>query len=119
MPARRGLQDIRSYAGRDTSPGAEHKKYVRLSVLEMERARRQHEYEAARSRADMALARVQRLEGEIAEIIDAVRGVSGTAAAECDSNGEVHRRVEVKHTYGARRPRPDGGRTPRSTGGSR
>ena len=73
-PARRGIQDIRTYAGRSTAPGASHKNYIRLSTLEMERTRRQHEYEAAQARADIAKERVAKLEAEIAQIVGSLGG---------------------------------------------
>ncbi|MEM1072581.1 MAG: hypothetical protein AAGH71_07155 [Planctomycetota bacterium] len=100
MATRRGAQDIKSYAGRDTSPGSEHKKFIRLSTLEMERVRRRHEYDAAKARADLALARVRALEEEIDEIIAAVHGRSQREERPTSVVHEEH--VEVKHTYGVR-----------------
>jgi hypothetical protein len=73
-PSRRGVQDIRTYAGRATAPGSTHRTYIRLSTLEMERTRRQHEFDTAQARADLAWERVRKLEAEIAELIASLGG---------------------------------------------
>lgn len=101
---RRGIQDIRTYAGRATAPGSNHKKYVRLSTLELERTRRQHEYDTAQARADIAKERVAKLEAEIAEIMGAVAGPSdGVPPPPAAGRGLDPGRVSVKHTYGVSR----------------
>ena len=99
-PARKGLQDIRTHAGRSTAPGSSHRTYIRLSTLEMERTRRQQEFEAAQARADAAKARVQRLEAEIAEIVEAIR--TGAPPPTSDPMPDPHL-ISVKHAYGVSR----------------
>ncbi len=65
---RRGIQDIRTMAGRPSTPGSNHRAYMRLATLEMERMRREQEYRVAAERADAALNRVNKLQSEIRDI---------------------------------------------------
>lgn len=99
-PSRRGVQDIRTYAGRATAPGSKHRTYVRLSTLEMERTRRQHEYETAQARADIARERVQKLETEINELVASLNGdvVPAKPAQMVDPKPG-----SVSHAYGVKR----------------
>jgi plasmid stabilization system protein ParE len=103
-PTRKGLQDIRTHAGRSTAPGSSHRTYIRLSTLEMERTRRQQEFEAAQARADAAKARVQRLEAEIAEIVAAIS--NGTPVPPPRELPNPHL-ISVKHAYGVSRRVPE------------
>ena len=65
---RKGIQDIRTIAGRPTTPGSNHRVYMRLATLEMERMRREQEYRVAAERAEAALNRVNKLQSEIRSI---------------------------------------------------
>jgi hypothetical protein len=66
---RRGLQDIRTNAGRVTTPGGKQRAYLRLCTLEMERQRRDQEHRAAAQQARIAAERVAKLQREMDEII--------------------------------------------------
>ncbi len=78
-----------------------HKKYIRLSTLEMERMRRQQEFTAAQARADIARARVQKLDAEIAEIL--ATAPHAQPAGERRNATTPHELLEMKHSYGVRR----------------
>ncbi|MEL7484610.1 MAG: hypothetical protein AAFN41_09665 [Planctomycetota bacterium] len=100
-PPRRGVQDIRTYAGRSTSPGSNQKRFARLSALEMERVRRMHEYETAQARADIARERVQKLAAEINEIVREVSGHRESQATGAKGGAMIDpERVAIKHAYG-------------------
>ncbi|GAB4552482.1 MAG: hypothetical protein Tsb0013_14770 [Phycisphaerales bacterium] len=66
---RRGLQDIRTMAGRISGSGGKQRMFMRLATLELERVRREQEYQAASHRARLAWERVQKLQAEIDQII--------------------------------------------------
>jgi len=100
---RRGVQDIKSHAGRPTSPGAQHRLYIRLSTLEMERSRREQEYETARARAELARSRVARLEEEIRELVTQISGRHLAPAHAARPVDEPAEPSSVHHTYGASR----------------
>ncbi len=103
-PSRRGVQDIRTVAGRVTSPGDAHKRYLRLCTLEMERSRREQERRVAQQRADVARSRIVQLESEIVEILQTIETPSASAVhAEASAASLDH----ITHTYGARSPRKE------------
>ena len=103
-PSRKGVQDIRTVAGRSTSPGSTHKRYLRLCTLEMERSRREQERRVAQERADVAKSRVDQLESEIFEILQTIEtpSVSAVHAEAIDTTAD-----HVTHSYGARAPRKE------------
>ena len=83
--ARSGLQDIRTMAGRVSGPGGKQRIFMRLATLELERVRREQEYQVASQRARVALERVHKLQAEIDQLIAA----SGRAEAALeDANRE-------------------------------
>lgn len=102
-PARKGLQDIKTHAGRPTAPGSNHRTYIRLSTLEMERMRRQQEFEAAQARADAARSRVERLDAEIAELIALIARATGTRGPAPKAE-QPPPAGAIAHSYGARAP---------------
>lgn len=57
----RGLRDIRTHAGRVSATGIPYLAYMKISCLEMERARREREKESAK-------ARIKNIDTRLAEI---------------------------------------------------
>lgn len=96
---RPSLQDIRTNAGRVTAPGSKQRLYLRLCTLEMERHRREQEFNFASERAEAAKRRVDRLQSEIDEITEQICPARTTPIAEVAA--EVTGFVE--HRYGAAR----------------
>lgn len=95
---RRGLQDIRTSAGRPTSPGSNQRIYMRLCTLEMERARRAQEYRIASERAAVAKSRVDRLQAEIEDLIGMLGGPAAVSSArQRDPAGSM----VLEHKYGS------------------
>ena len=101
--SRRGLQDIRTMAGRVSSPGGKQRLFMRLATLELERVRREQEYQVASQRARLALERVQKLQGEIDQLI-AASGRARIASTDADANP----RPVVRTVSPARADRVDG-----------
>jgi len=60
----RGMANLHTMAGRADGPVKPHKVYLRLSVLEMEKARLNIERVAAQKRIDRIIARNQEIEAE-------------------------------------------------------
>ncbi|MEO0512556.1 MAG: hypothetical protein AAF108_06620 [Planctomycetota bacterium] len=102
---RKGLQDIKTSAGRVTSPGPTYKPYIRLSVLEMERVRRNQEAEIFQAKADAARSRVDRLDSEIAEIVRNIASPHATNRDHAQGSDTLHEPglVAIKHAYGVTR----------------
>ncbi|MBN1841103.1 MAG: hypothetical protein JW883_02335 [Deltaproteobacteria bacterium] len=65
----RGVQDIRTHTRAAASAFQAHEAYMRLSCLEMEKARRGKERESAMRRVDLIDARFKEIEGEKAELL--------------------------------------------------
>lgn len=105
---RRGLQDIRTVAGRATSPGAKQRDYLRLCTLEMERARREQEYTVAHDRAEAAKRRVDRLQTEINEMIAKIGGPPAAKAEPVIADESIV--LEHKYGGGLRSPAKKGAR---------
>lgn len=70
----RGLSDLRTLAGRSDAPIPVYKAYLRISFLELERARHAQEMRAARHRLGVMDARCRQIEAETAEILASVAG---------------------------------------------
>ncbi len=70
----RGLNDLRTLTGRSDTPIPAHKAYLRISFLELERARRMQEIRTARSRFDTIEARFREIDTEIGDILGSLNG---------------------------------------------
>lgn len=77
----RGIGDLRTLTGRSDTQIPAHKAYLRISFLELERARRNQEIRTARDRFDIINARFREIDAEIAEILASVDGSSPRAQA--------------------------------------
>jgi len=60
----RGLRDIRTHSGRVDRVGVPYKAYMKISCLEMEKARREREKSSARSRIRNIDKRLEEIEAE-------------------------------------------------------
>lgn len=75
----RGLSDIRTLTGRSDTRIPVHKAYLRISFLELERARRKKEMEAARDRIEAMSSRFRAIDSEISDILANVAGTDPPA----------------------------------------
>lgn len=69
---RRSLQDIRTLTGRDRKATLPHEAYLRISHIEMEKARKTMESEKAKQLVADIAARLQEIEAEKAALLQAV-----------------------------------------------
>jgi hypothetical protein len=72
----RGLSDLRTLTGRSDAPIPAYKAYLRISFLELERARRTEEMRSSRARFDMIEGRFREIDTEIADILESLNGTS-------------------------------------------
>ena len=72
----RGLNDLRTLTGRSDTQIPAHKAYLRISFLELERARRIQEIRSARARFDIIEGRFREIDTEIADILGHLNGGS-------------------------------------------
>lgn len=77
----RGLADLRTLTGRSDAQIPAHKAYLRISFLELERARRTQEIRTARDRFDVVRARFREIDAEIADILANLNGAAPRARA--------------------------------------
>ncbi len=77
----RGLADLRTLTGRSDTQVPAHKAYLRISFLELERARRNLEARAAGGRLDIIQMRFREINSEIAEILASLNGTAPRARA--------------------------------------
>jgi hypothetical protein len=77
----RGLNDLRTLAGRSDTQIPAHKAYLRISFLELERARRMQEIRTARARFDTIEGRFREIDAEISDILGSLNGSSPPARA--------------------------------------
>lgn len=75
----RGLSDLRTLTGRSDTQIPAHKAYLRISFLELERARRIQEIRAYRDRFDIIRARFREIDAEIANIRASLDGTAPRA----------------------------------------
>lgn len=69
----RGLAQILTYRGNERESVPTHKCYLRVSFLELERARHAHEIKTGQSRIAVLLARCQEIEAEKTQILATIR----------------------------------------------
>jgi hypothetical protein len=85
MPAHgrpsRGLSDLRTLSGRSDTQIPAYKAYLRISFLELERARRTQEMRAARDRFDIIRVRFREIDAEIADTLASLNGTAPRAHA--------------------------------------
>jgi hypothetical protein len=69
---RRGLQDIRTLSGRVGKATVPYMAYLRISHIELEKARRTRESDSARQRMSDIAARLSEIEAEKASLLQAL-----------------------------------------------
>jgi hypothetical protein len=69
---RRGLQDIRTLSGRVSKATIPYMAYLRITHIELEKARRTRESESARQRVNDIAARLSEIEAEKASLLQAL-----------------------------------------------
>jgi hypothetical protein len=77
----RGLADLRTLTGRSDTQIPAHKAYLRISFLELERARRTQEIRTAGDRFEIIHARFREIDAEIADILASLNGTAPRAHA--------------------------------------
>jgi hypothetical protein len=89
----RGLADLRTLTGRSDTRIPAHKAYLRISFLELERARRTQEMRTASDRFDIISARFREIDAEIADTLSSLNGTAPPAhAVEAPHRSPVGRR---------------------------
>ena len=85
----RGLQDIRTISGSVDQRFVPHRAYMRITVLEMEKARREREKESAMHRVKNIEARFREIEAEKDALLDTLgdrrSGDAGAAPSQPES----------------------------------
>ena len=90
---RRGIQDIRTLTGKVRKATIPHEAYLRISHIEMEKARKTLESEKARQlMADIA-ARLAEIEAEKASLLQSLAEGGGKASSGADRPATPHRRL--------------------------
>lgn len=94
----RGLSDLRTLTGRADTQIPAHKAYLRISFLELERARRMQEIRTAGARFDAIHTRFREIDAEIAEILASMNGTAPRAhALEAPRSSPVGHRPTKRH----------------------
>ena len=93
----RGLADLRTLGGRSDTQIPAHKAYLRISFLELERARRMQEIKVHRERFEIIRGRFREIDAEIAAINASLDGTSPRARAiEAPGRSPVGRRPATR-----------------------
>jgi len=94
----RGLSHLRTLSARSEAPISAHKAYLRLSFLELERARRMQEVRACGDRCDAARSRFGEIDAEVARILASLNSAAaGAPTPEAARRTSVGRRPAVRH----------------------
>jgi hypothetical protein len=94
----RGLSDLRTLTGRSDIQISAHKAYLRISFLELERARRTQEVRTCRDRLDAIAGRFREIDAEIANIHASLEGVAPRAqAVQAPHRSPVGRGPTLRH----------------------
>lgn len=98
----RGLQDIQTHSGRSEEGFLPHKAYMRISCLEMEKARRGKERESAAHRIKNIDARFEDIEAEKAELLNQIEQMdlaNSMGASTGEANGSSSGKKGIKIRY--------------------
>jgi len=94
----RGLSDLRTLTGRSDMQISAHKAYLRISFLELERARRMQEVRTCRRRLDAIGGRFREIDAEIANIHASLDAAAPRAqAVQAPPRSPVGRRPASRH----------------------
>ena len=102
MPVRRrpmrGLSDLRTLTGRADTQISPHKAYLRISFLELERARRMQEVRTYHDRFEVIRGRFREIDSEIADIRASLDSTAPRAqAVQAPPRSPVGRRPSTRH----------------------
>ena len=95
----RGLRDIRTHSGRVDAAGVPYMQYMKISALEMERARRNTEKVSAEARITSINARLAEIESEKGALLIGLGERTTTASAKSTGEGSEHARENVKQGF--------------------
>jgi hypothetical protein len=95
----RGLGDLRTRTGRSEAQIPLHKAYLRISFLELERARHGQEMRTAQQRLQLMLNRCRQIDAEKAEILAAASPVPPAPGPPPTLRGEPPRRRGFRFSY--------------------
>jgi hypothetical protein len=94
----RGLSQLRTLSARSEAPISAHKAYLRLSFLELERARRMQEVRACGDRCDAIRGRFGEIDAEVARILTGLNSAAaGAPPREAARRTSVGRRPATRH----------------------
>lgn len=94
----RGLSDLRTLTGRSDIQISAHKAYLRISFLELERARRMQEVRTCRDRLDTIGGRFREIDAEIANIHASLDAAAPRAqAVQAPHRSPIGRRPAPRH----------------------
>jgi hypothetical protein len=94
----RGLSDLRTLAGRSDVQISSHKAYLRISFLELERARRMQEVRTYHDRFEVIRGRFREIDAEIANIRASLDSTAPRAqAVQAPPKSPVGRRPATRH----------------------
>ncbi len=89
----RGLQDIRTLSGNVDQKSVPHRAFMRITVLEMEKSRREKERESAMHRVKNIEARFREIDAEKDEIL---RALGEREASDCANPGSADSKSEAE-----------------------
>jgi hypothetical protein len=101
----RGLQDIRTLSGSVGERSLPHRAYMRITVLEMEKARREKEKESAMHRVENIDARFREIEAEKDDLLRVLgerkgantRNPSGAQSNSESLEGQKERQFKIRY----------------------
>jgi hypothetical protein len=94
----RGLSHLRTLSARSEAPISAHKAYLRLSFLELERARRMQELRTCHDRFEVIGGRFRAIDAEIANIRASLDSTAPRAqAVQAPPKSPVGRRPATRH----------------------
>lgn len=95
----RGLRDIRTHSGRVDAAGVPYMQYMKISALEMERARRNTEKVSAETRITNINARLAEIESEKGALLVGLGERARTTVPKSPSGGPEHSRNTTKQGF--------------------
>lgn len=95
----RGLRDIRTHSGRVDAAGVPYMQYMKISALEMEKARRNTEKVSAEARIANINARLAEIETEKADLLVGLGERTKTAAPKSIDGGSEHTSGSTKQGF--------------------
>ena len=95
----KGLRDIRTHSGRVDAAGVPYMQYMKISALEMERARRNTEKVSAEARITNINARLAEIESEKGALLSGLGERTTTTAPKTIDERSAHTRDTTKRGF--------------------